>query len=690
MATTSINLDNLNGSNGFKFAGSNANPVSVLGDINGDGIDDIAIADPRADSFGGVVYIVFGSSDGFPATLTPDTVDVTIMGGTAGIRAGFSVSGVGDFNGDDIEDFLIGGPSADPGGRTDAGQSYLVFGTSDGFPQQLDLQSLDGTNGFQLNGVTGAVGVPGASGFRAGDLSGFSVSGAGDVNGDGLTDLLIGGPQSDFFGAGDSNLSLSGVAYVVFGTTDPVPAEFELSSLDGSNGFKLEGKVPGGGVGWSVSSAGDLNGDGFDEVIIGGPQNEVGFTGGPGSPPTYAYIVYGSDMGFAPTIELTTPQEQTGDVAIVIGNEQEVERGLVVSGAGDINGDGFDDVIVNSFKTDFSASVVFGAADKLPLTTDVRKLNGTDGFRVNTGENGFPGTWLTNVGDVNNDGFEDILVGQPQASQDPQTGVFQGAAYLIFGTDQGFPAEIDAAQLDGTDGLILNTGIDPSLELGISVSGAGDVNGDGIADMIIGTRADGQTTPSAYIVFGSSDLGASLGLKFVGDDRNDKFVGKEGKDLAFGGAGRDLLIGRDDDDFLFGGGDDDILKGGRDNDVLRGGLGRDIKKGGPGDDTYIGTAEELDGDRIIGFRCDDELIIEGYDGEVEIERSWFGRTEILFDTDDNGSLDGSLLVKGVFGRRSFEVDQVEGDTIITLEGQGPLGGFFSGFAEKFFDGWDFF
>lgn len=689
---SSINLANLDGTNGFQFGGSAGRITEIIGDVNGDGFDDVAVADAGAAN-GGVTYIIYGSSDPFDAEITPLTVDVTISGGVAGIQSGYSIAGVGDFNGDGVDDFLIGAPTASPDGRTKAGESYLVFGVDDedgGLPAEIDLSQLDGTDGFVLKGETGQTGSRGDDDYRPPDLSGFAVSGA-DVNGDGLADLLIGAPQ----GAGtdistDPDKSFSGLAYVVYGTTDAVGPALELSSLDGSNGYKIVGQVPGGGVGASIAGAGDLNNDGLEEIIVGAPQNGFGFTTGSDATPTYSYIIYGSQT--SPTsIDLTTPGSQTGDVVILTGEQDSTQRGVAVSAAGDVNGDGYDDIIAGTWPGGNAASIVFGGPGILPSTIDLEQLDGTNGFSVATGQNGFITPWLSAAGDVNDDGFDDILVGVPQANPFPDAPGSEGTAYLIFGTDQGFQALIDPTELDGTDGLIVDMGGDtPSDALGISVSGGGDINGDGIADFTVAAIGDGQNSPVSFVVFGNDDLGEEVGFTFVGDEEDDVFIGKGSSDRAFGGDGKDLLIGREDDDFLFGGDDNDILEGGRDDDVLRGGLGRDIKKGGSGDDTYIGTAEELDGDRLVGFGRGDELIIEGYDGEVEIESGWFGRTEILFDTDENGSLDGSLHVKGVFGRSSFEVDQASGDTIISLDEQGPFGSRFSGFFEKLSDGWDFF
>ncbi|MEM7445664.1 MAG: hypothetical protein AAF414_20250 [Pseudomonadota bacterium] len=693
MATTSINLDNLDGTNGFKFGGSQGSRVALIGDVNGDTFEDVAISHFGAAN-GGATYIIYGSSDPFDSTITPETVDVTIVGGVAGIQSGFSISRVGDFNGDGVDDFFLGAPAASPDGRTSAGQSYLVFGVDDadgGLPAQIDLSQLDGTDGFALNGETGQTGQLPDADYRPPDLSGYAVS-ATDVNADGLMDLLIGGPQGPELGAStDPDEDFSGIAYVVYGTSDAMAPELELSSLDGTNGFKIEGQVPGGSVGFSIAGAGDLNGDGFEEIIVGSPQNGRTFeTGGGVDVPTYAYIIYGSETP-ATSIDLTNPGSQPDNVVIITGDQDNYSHGIAVSGAGDINGDGFDDVIVGSWpaleqniSVPNAAAVVFGSANPSTSPINLTQLDGTDGFNVTTGFNSRFTPWLSSAGDVNNDGFDDVLVGQPEANGN------DGAAYLIFGTDQGFPSVIDAAQLDGTDGLILDLGADPSTALGASVGGRGDVNGDGIADFVVSAGGNGQDRPSAYVVLGSEDLADAVGFNFEGDEDNDVFVGKSSSDRAFGGAGRDLLIGRDDDDFLFGGPDNDKLFGGKDDDVLRGGLGRDLKVGGRGDDTYAGTAEELDGDRIIGFSPGDKIVIDSFDFDVEVEKKWFGSSEISFDTDGNGSLDGSLKVYGVFGRRDFEVEQVGDDTVISLGEPEPFGSFFSSFFDRIFDGWDFF
>ncbi len=177
-----------------------------------------------------------------------------IRGIAPGDVSGYSVSGGGDINGDGIDDVIIGANGASPNGLLNAGQSYVVFGRADGdFDQTLNLSDLNGSNGFIINGI--------AAGDQLG--GGASVSVAGDVNGDGIDDVIIGANRSD------PNGESSGQSYVIFGKRSLFNASFDLSTLNGSNGFTIDGLVAGDRLGASTSSAGDINDDGIDDLIIG-------------------------------------------------------------------------------------------------------------------------------------------------------------------------------------------------------------------------------------------------------------------------------------------------------------------------------------------------------------------------------------------------------------------------------------
>jgi hypothetical protein len=234
--------------------------VADAGDINKDGYHDILIGAYKVDAPGradtGAAYLVFGSPSRSTSSIDTATAlppkGVRILGTAANDNWGWSVGGAGDFNKDGVDDFIIGGPYFDPPSRTDAGGAVVIFGKTSGWAD-VDLASFtSGSAGFWIWGAA------------AGDQLGISLRGAGDVNGDGAGDVVIGAN-----GADPQSRSLAGASYVIFGhNTDTAFGTIDLSLLvSGSIGFRIIGATESDYSGDKVSGARDVNNDGYSDVI---------------------------------------------------------------------------------------------------------------------------------------------------------------------------------------------------------------------------------------------------------------------------------------------------------------------------------------------------------------------------------------------------------------------------------------
>jgi hypothetical protein len=307
-------------------------------------------------------------------------------------------------------------------------------------------------------------------GAVAGDHAGESVAPAGDVNGDGRDDVIVGAPDNG-----------AGAAYVVFGRPDQ--ATVDLNSL-GSAGFPITGAASGDHAGASVDGVGDMNNDGKDEVIVGA-------TGGSG----VAYVVFGKATTTAVSLASLGSQGFQISGAAGIGGE--------VAGAGDVNNDGTPDVIVGSPSFDpppilkgaatGDAWVVFGKA----TTTAVNLASlGGGGFTIEGAATGDQAGYSVTGADVNNDGKSDLLVGARSTDNNIRTN--SGSVYVVFGTNS--TATVDLNSL-GTAGYRID-GDAASDFTGRTVAGIGDMNGDGKAEIVTGTE-----TGKAYVVFGESTTG---------------------------------------------------------------------------------------------------------------------------------------------------------------------------------------
>lgn len=368
------------------------------------------------------------------------------------------------------------------------------------FPAEIDLLTLNGVNGFALDGASDGWG------------SGHGVSAAGDVNGDGFNDIIIGAPVAEYNGV------RPGMSYVVFGTNQGFPAQSSLSALDGINGFAIAGVGNDDTAGHAVSGAGDVNGDGFDDIIIDAAKPETDPFGFGNI--SMSYVVFGAAGGFPAVFNLSTLDGTNGFALKGVNpGDGEWTTPANVSSAGDVNGDGFGDIVIGALWASsdpfpgpfFHAGrsyVVFGAASGFPAEIDLAALDGANGFTVNgIGATARSGTSVSAAGDVNADGFDDLVIGAPGASDDNLSPPGTGRAYVIFGTNLGFPAAFELSAIDGANGFALR-GAETNDGAGYSVSTAGDVNGDGIGDIVIGAPEAGidptVISGRSYVVFGNS------------------------------------------------------------------------------------------------------------------------------------------------------------------------------------------
>jgi hypothetical protein len=412
--------------------------VSGSGDVNGDGLADVIVgavrAQPGGRMMGGESYVVFGKTNRTAVgSLSLGTGGYPIGCVASQDYSGGSVSGCGDVNGDGLADLIVGAVGADPGGRSRAGQSYVVFGKPGAAP--VDPSAL-GLGGFTIDGMS------------PDDNSGISVSGAGDVNGDGLADLIVGASGADprgHLGAGES--------YVVFGKRDG--AAIELAAL-GSSGFKIDGTSPGDNSGLSVSGAGDVNGDGLGDLIIGAPA---------AAPAGGSYVVFGK------------PDGSVVDLAVLGSGGFRIEgadagdlSGWSVSGAGDVNGDGLADLVVGAIRAAPSgvsyagrSYVVYGKTDS--TTVELAGL-GDGGFRMDgVGRMDLTGWSVSAAGDVNGDGLADVILGA-KGSDDVSGYQSVGATYVIFS-----PATAPSSATYKATAL---AGDAPRVPIGISGDGSND------------------------------------------------------------------------------------------------------------------------------------------------------------------------------------------------------------------------
>jgi hypothetical protein len=405
--------------------------VGTAGDVNGDGYDDVIIGASiysysGTTSYEGAAFVFYGSASGGLS----DTPDWLVGGDQQGARFGASVGTAGDVNGDGCDDVIVGAPSYDVGEREtggDAGRAYVFYGC------------WEAGNGLSTSPNWILDGEGRDANF------GMSVGTAGDVDGDAYEDVIVGSPG---YHNGQARV---GKAYVFLGfetgqtTTLFWPAEGDQAAAD---------------FGAAVGTIGDVNGDGYDDVIVGAPQYDNGE-----QDEGVAFVYLGSGEAMSSTywlLEIDQPRAGFG---------------TSVRTAGDVNGDDYDDVIVGApVYSDTTGSVggafaYYGSASGLSITPTWTLLGDRPGSEF--------GTSVGTAGDVNKDGYDDVIIGAPQYELDQEDPGFQkeeGFAFVFVGSASGLSEVVywsGEGNKQGTD-------------FGYSAGTAGDVNGDGCADVIVG------------------------------------------------------------------------------------------------------------------------------------------------------------------------------------------------------------
>ncbi|MFA5995866.1 MAG: VCBS repeat-containing protein [Patescibacteria group bacterium] len=418
-------------------AGNGATGYAVAsGDINGDGKADVLISAPNLDGNTGAVYVVMGSANLSSVINLSATTATKYVGEASGDYAGSAVASAGDINGDGKTDFLIGAPY----NNISTGKVYLIYGSAN-----FNI----GTNNL-ADVTTGFVGSV------AGEAAGSALAGAGDVNGDGKVDILIGTNYVD---------SAAGKAYLIYGANS-------ISGINNLNSANVvfNGENTSDYAGSKVAGAGDVNGDGKADVLIGASGNDSG-----GTNSGVAYLIYGA-ANLSASINLVNANVK------FIGEEANNNASSAIAGAGDVNNDGEADLLIGAAGASY---LIYG---KTNLSSLIYLANANIKFSGETTNDSFGGT-VASAGDVNNDGFADISNGAYLSNSGT------GAAYLGL-----VYVDADYDGVAGSSGLITGSDCnDADSAVTSNQTYYQDSDADGLGNEEVTTSVCAATPPSGYV-----------------------------------------------------------------------------------------------------------------------------------------------------------------------------------------------
>ena len=364
--------------------------ITGAGDVNGDGYDDFLISTPRSR---GTTYLFFGKSSGWSMDTSLYNANASFIGESTQYDSGEAIDGVGDVNGDGYDDFLIGAPRDVVGGNL-AGQTYLILGRSSGWSMN---DSLSNANASFI-------------GEEATDHSGNSLAGAGDLNGDGYDDFVIGAPNND------QNGGEAGKIYIIYGMASGWVNDLDLSYANASfvgHAWSYQSKV--------LSRAGDVNGDGYDDILIGSNTDLNG----------RAFLVFGGTY-LGHNVSLYNANASF----VAAGHGDYFSRAL--SGGADLNGDGYDDIMISSPSRNTNKGttyIVYGKSSGWSMNLSISNADVEIDGEVNYDE---AGVSIAMGGDVNGDGRPDILI---SSIRNDEGGTDAGQVYLVL-NEPNYPPSI--------------------------------------------------------------------------------------------------------------------------------------------------------------------------------------------------------------------------------------------------------
>lgn len=586
----------INGSTNLNGAsqGSGAGTVSNLGDVNGDGYDDLLIgaAFDTATANGastGAAYVVYGGSQ--MATLELSALQGAATSQGFKINAGtgverttyYGLAGDLDYNGDGLPDYIV---ETQATGSATAGRVYVVYGQAT--PQAVQLSAIDaGTNsalGFSVVKQTSLGATLGGIAYNrgsGGDLTTggpFGLNDIGDINGDGLEDLAIGQAMASGLSVTPpTSLSEPGRVVVLYGSTT---ARANLTLPDFSNtavagGFILRGdSTMGPLLGATVAGDGDVNGDGYSDLLVTTANTSTTATGG-ASPLGTGYVLYGaSNLTSLSVTEFNAAGFSKGFMVSNLGQTgvTQTQFAAAMEFVGDVNGDGLDDIGIPSIT---EANIIYGRSSGGTVdAAQIGAAGNTQGFSI-TGLSGIAAqvikTRVAGIGDFNGDGLDD-MVATAYATGTLGTTAPNPFVWVVYG-QTGY-GTVDVGNLQASQGFQIKP-----FNIGQAVGGmafsvtdvdaAGDVNGDGFADLIIGIgndEASGRPANSGktYVIYGGiSDLQSmtfqTANGDLIGTSAAETLTGTSGNNQIVGGNGNDTLIGNGGSDVLYRGRGDDVF-----------------------------------------------------------------------------------------------------------------------------------